>query len=150
MRNLTTRALRLVLGALVAGLRGIRWREPAHGGTFTAYGPQTYQRTTGVPVPVPSSFSVRGPSAPYTLKIYNGDRAGIQSGDRVSSAVRSLNGAVIVGPRNFCEKDHRDWVPGQVASFPNQPDQLLVELRSKPGQLLLSIPLRRDDKERSG
>ena len=97
MRYPTNRTFWLLLSALLGGLGGILCPQPAQGGPFTAY--QIYQRSTGSPTPVVSSFSLRDPSAPYTLNIYNGGRADIQTGARVSSAVIILNGAVIASPQ---------------------------------------------------
>jgi hypothetical protein len=107
--------------------------ELAYGGTFTVWGPQVYQRSTAAPVPVVSSFSISNPSASYTLKIYNGGRSGLQTGERVSSAVISLNGAVLVGPQNFNQKITEIGFP--VKLLPS--NQLSVELRSKAGSLLV-------------
>src|SRR2546423_456025 len=76
-------------------------REPAEAGTFPASAPHAYQRGTGSPAPVSAIFAVRAPAAPYTLRIYNGGRRDIQTGDRVSSAVVTLNGATVAGPDRF-------------------------------------------------
>ena len=105
----------------------------AYAGTFTSYGPRLYERGTGNPTAVVSSFTIPSPSKSYTLKIYNGGRADIRTGDRVSSAVISLNGAGIVGTQNLNEKIGEISLP--IKPLPS--NTLSVELRSKPGSLLV-------------
>jgi RHS repeat-associated protein len=105
----------------------------AYGGTFTSFGPRLYERGTAAPAPVANSFTVPNPATSYTLKIYNGGRAGIRTGERVSSAVITLNGASIVTPQNFNEKTGEISFPIKVLAT----NQLSVELRSRPGSLLV-------------
>jgi hypothetical protein len=64
----------------------------ASAGTFTAFGPQTYPRSTGTPVPFENSFAVLNPSAPYILQV---QVAG------VASATISVNGVAVVFTSDF-------------------------------------------------
>ena len=118
---------------LLYALGSIAWAELAHSGTFTSFGPQTYERGSSSPFPVVTSVTISNPSTSYTLRIYNGGRAGIRTGERVSSAVISLNGAVIVGPQNFNEKIAEIGPPVKLLAS----NQLSVELRSKPGSAIV-------------
>src|SRR5215470_304499 len=131
---------------MLHGGRNIIWLSPsivvyflflsvpfAHTSTFTAYGPRLFERSTGAPSPITSSFPISNPSTSYTLKIYNGGRADIRTGDRVSSAIITLNGAVIAGPQNFNEKVGEIDIPVKLLTS----NTVSVELRSKPESLLV-------------
>ena len=96
-------------------------------GTFVAFGPQTYIRGSGNPVPVTNAFTVLNPTT-YTLQIYNG---GLVDGEfeKVSSSVITLNGVQIVGPNEF--NQNVTLVEKPVTVIAN--NQLSVEVRGKPG-----------------
>ena len=74
-----------------------------HAGSFTAYGPRDYLHQTGEPVELSDRFTVRNPDTDYTLEIHNGGYDGI--GDRISSAVITLNGVEVVGPDDFKQNE---------------------------------------------
>src|SRR2546428_2556513 len=92
-------------------------------GTVTVFGPQTLTRTTGAPNIFDFTFGVYNPSLPYTLRI---------DSDGIASAVITLNGAGVVGPRDF--------TPGVKLIQRNisvrASNALHVELRSQPGSEL--------------
>src|SRR6478736_6426870 len=96
-RNSVYRFCRVVLalGALLTAGTTL-----AQAGTFTAYGPQNYARSTGDPVTVTSTFTVLNPNTQYTLKAFNG---GLQDapGELVSSGIVTVNGVEVIGPSNL-------------------------------------------------
>jgi RHS repeat-associated protein len=132
-----TSAANRFVSLLIAALLGVAIDSfsaaLAFGANFTTFGPRLYERGTGTPVSVPTQFIIPNPSKPYTLKIYNGGRADLRTGERVSNAIISLNGAVIVGAQNLNEKISEFSVPIKVLASNN----LSVELRGKPGGLLV-------------
>lgn len=67
-------------------------------GSGLVFGPKNYVRSRGAPVVVTDTFDVTTPGA-FALRIDNGGANG-QFG-RVSSAVITLNGLVVVGPSDF-------------------------------------------------
>lgn len=96
-------------------------------GTFTAFGPQTFQRETGPPVTVSKTFTVLNPNTTYTLRINNG---GLNADfARVSSAVITLNGVQVVGPNEFNQSVAVIEKPITLAAA----NTLAAELRSQPG-----------------
>lgn len=46
----------------------------AQAGEFNAFGPISYQRGTGTPITETTTFSVKDPTAPYVIRIYNGGK----------------------------------------------------------------------------
>src|SRR6266446_1976769 len=90
------------------------------GGTFVAFGPVTYVRSTGAPVTVMNTFTVLDPTTTFTLTIAN-------SG--ISSASVMLNGAQIFGPADFNKKVSSLSRPVTLQGT----NQLAVELASQPG-----------------
>ncbi len=78
--------------ALVAFLLAAIWPGQARAGTFTAFGPQTYPRSTGQPIPFSNSFSVLNPATQYVLQIQV---------DGLASATLSINGVAVVFPSDF-------------------------------------------------
>ncbi len=100
----------------------------ATAGTFTAFGPQTYQRGTGDPVTVRNSFSVRNPSTQYTIRVRNG---GLVDGEfeKVSSSIIALNGAQVLGPEEF----NQNVAVVEKAVVLQASNELAVEVRGKPG-----------------
>jgi RHS repeat-associated protein len=98
------------------------------GGTFTAFGPQSYVRDTGAPVTVTNTFSVLNPNTQYTLRVDNGGLTDSDT-DRVSSTVITVNGVQIVGPNNF----NQNVAFVEVAVTLQQANQISVQLRGKPG-----------------
>jgi len=129
----TDRVVSLLAATLLSVAINVLWATLGLGATFTSYGPRVYERGTGSPAPVVTSFSIPNPSTSYYLRIYNGGRSGVRTGDRVNSAVITLNGAAIVGPQNFNQKVSEVSFPVKLASS----NQLSVELRSKPGSLIV-------------
>lgn len=93
----------------------------ASAGTFTAYGPQQFTRTTGAPAPVTAAFAAPASSAGYVLRL---------DANSVSSAVVSLNGQEIFVPRDF---NHQVVTVERAVTLLAQ-NQLSVELRGKPGE----------------
>jgi hypothetical protein len=79
-------------------VRLISHRAPA-GATLTLFGPQDYVRDRGKPVVVTTTFPGPDVLAHATLRIDNGGLEGQYT--RVSSAVVTLNGVVVVGPSAF-------------------------------------------------
>jgi hypothetical protein len=67
----------------------------AKAGTFTAFGPQNYQRGT-----VTANFSVLNPNTQYILKAFNGGLQDSQT-ELVSSGFVTVNGLQVLGPDNF-------------------------------------------------
>jgi len=92
MISTTRRVVSLLLPALFCALLNFACPKIALSGTFTSYGPRIYERGTGSPAPVITPFTIPNPSTSFTLKIYNGGRVGTRTGERVSSAVISVNG----------------------------------------------------------
>lgn len=111
------------------------WASVAQAGTFTAYGPTDFQRTTGAPNQYQQSFHILDPSAPYTLQVYNGGLDGQLQ--RISSALIFLNGTSIFSTSDFNQKVTflEKAVSGLAAA-----NTLNVELRSNPsGTLTLQV-----------
>jgi hypothetical protein len=100
-------------------------------GTFVAFGPADYIRSTKKPTSVADSFSILNPNTIYTLHVYNGGKNGVAT-DRVSSAVINLNGAEVVGPSEFSQQ-----VPYIEKSITlSNENELAVGVRSGPGNRL--------------
>ena len=121
----TNRVFAFLFAAFLSVAVNFLWAKLDLGATFTSFGLRLYERGTGNPAPIVTPFNSTHPSKPYTLKIYNGER--------VSSAIITLNGATIVGAQNFNEKIAEVSFPVKLLSS----NQLSVELRSKPGSLLI-------------
>lgn len=102
----------------------------AHGGTFSVFGPNTYQRETGAPVLETATFDVANPGVPYTLIIYNGGlEDDPERGEFVSSSDIYLNGSLVVGPSQFNQNVERVEVPVTLLAH----NEIGIELRGKPG-----------------
>lgn len=105
-----------------------------HAGTFTAFGPKTFQRNTGQTVIETDSFSILNPNTSYTI---NGSNGGLEddgiTGELVSSGKIHLNGALVIGPQNFNQNVSVISEPVALLSANN----LSVELRGKPGGILV-------------
>lgn len=96
-------------------------------GTFTAFGPEDFVRQTGTPVTEARSFTVADPNLPYLLRIENG---GADDGlGRVSSAVVTLNGVVVVAPEDFNQTV--ELIEKELVLAAE--NELAVEVRSVPG-----------------
>ena len=80
----TNRVVSLLFATLLAAAVNFFTSTLALGGTFTSYGPRLYERGTANPAPVVTTFTVPNSSTPYTLKIYNGGRTGIRTGERAN------------------------------------------------------------------
>jgi hypothetical protein len=107
----------------------------AQAGTLTVFGPRDYTRTAGQPQTVRETFTVRNPSAPYTLRLVNGGAAATFG--RVTSAVVKINGVEIFGSRDF---------NGNTPAMMEKPltltatNEITVEVRGAPGSgLTISI-----------
>jgi hypothetical protein len=100
-------------------------------GTFTAFGPQNYQRGAGAPVTVTTNFSVQNPNLTYTLKVFNG---GLQDNETelVSSGFVTINGVQVIGPSNFNQNVAEVDVPVTLQAS----NTIGVQVRGKPGGLL--------------
>src|SRR5947207_1798318 len=83
LRPCLRRFLPLALGPLAITLVAIA----GFSADLIVFGPQTYQRGTGEPVTVTSTFSITGPLDHYTLRVVNRG---------VTSAVISLNGRTVL------------------------------------------------------
>jgi RHS repeat-associated protein len=92
-------------------------------GTFTAFGPRTYQRSAGRPVTERATFSVLNPSTQYTLRIHV---------KGVASAVVSINGVDVVGPSDFNATITLIEKPVVLQTS----NDLAVEVRGEPGGML--------------
>jgi PKD repeat protein len=102
--------------------------SPLLAGTFTAFGPESFNRGSGSPVTETRNFTILNPNTEYTLRINNG---GLEDGEfeKVSSSVITLNGVQIVGPDEF--NQNVAIVEKTVVLSAN--NDLGVELRGKPG-----------------
>jgi hypothetical protein len=117
--------------AVLASLLAVLLPSPSVAETFLVFGPEVYLRAPGQPVTVVTPFTVADPEAVFTLEIVNG-------GDdddlaRVSSAVISVNGAVVVGPEEFNQQIRRIEKPVELEAA----NEIAVELRSPPGSGLV-------------
>ena len=129
-------------GSLPSGPRGTR--AAAHlgpeaalnpglvAGTFVAFGPADYIRSTKKPISVTDSFSILNPNTSYTLHVYNGGKYS-QAQDKVSAAVIRLNGAEVVGRSEISWKASHIEKPINL-SYDNE---LVVEIGGKPGSRLM-------------
>jgi len=124
-RRPTTAASRLLLAALVLGSYLITASDAFSAGL--AFGAKDYIRGRGAPVVVTDTFIAARPGTAFTLRIDNGGSHG-QFG-RVSSAVITLNGVVVVGPSDFNQQVA--VIQKRVAL--HHANIISVELRSAPG-----------------
>lgn len=85
------RALFLLISALTS--------LPCFAGTFTAFGPKTYVRNTGMPVTTTDTFSVLNPKTQYTLRLHNGGLNGEFPGN--TSTDITVNGVAIISPKDL-------------------------------------------------
>jgi len=69
MTSLHRRARSLLGLPLALVLAGAGWSPQPQAPTFQAFGPQTFRRAAGAPVPVVARFAVADPLAPYTLRV---------------------------------------------------------------------------------
>ncbi len=102
-------------------------------GSFTVFGPQSFQRASGSPVTETVSFNAVYPGAIYTAKIYNG---GLQddeiTNELVSSGEIKINNVAIASSQNFNQNiSYLEEAINLQAS-----NSLAVILRGKPGGLL--------------
>lgn len=89
-------------------------------GTFTVFGPQSFNRASNKPVTVAESFSVLNPNTTYTLYL---------NSDRISSAGILINNIEIFGQNDFNQQVNS--LSKEVAL--NKSNQLSVKLDGKPG-----------------
>jgi hypothetical protein len=88
-------------------------------GTFAAYGPTTFTRSTGAPNPAAFTFDVLDPAAQYELRITE---------STASSAVVMLNGVEVAGTKDFNQKIDTVTKPVQLVAHNN----MSVEFRGGP------------------
>ena len=105
----------------------------SHASTFTAFGPETFIRTTGKPVVETVSFTVKNPDTTYTLYIYNGGTNSEYK--RVSSAVVTLNGTTIFDTNDFNQQVSVLKKEVNVSAS----NELQVEIRGRPGGALTVV-----------
>ena len=97
--------------------------------TETFYGPERFVRSTGPTTRFSRTIPVTGVIAPFVLHIRNGMADG---SSRVSSARVSLDGAQLLGPKNF-NPGQAEWnIPVDVGASA----LLAIELTSRPGSFL--------------
>jgi len=95
----------------------------AHARTFNAFGPVTYERSSGKPQTVTNSFSVLNPNTQYALHI---------DSNGVSSAVISVDGTQVFGPSDF----NANVSSLDSAVTLSTQNVVSVELRGTPGNSL--------------
>jgi len=93
----------------------------AHAAPFNIFGPKTYTRASGTPAAQNESFQVRNASLPYQLMFHNGG---------LTSAVVTLNGVEVLGPKDFTSKTPADVQKSVTLKNDNV---LTIELRGEPG-----------------
>jgi Tol biopolymer transport system component len=125
MRQPWFKSVGIVVVFLIAGTA---W---ATAGTFAAFGPQSYQRGTGAPVTVTTTFSVLNPNTQYTLKAFNGGLQDSQT-ELVSNGFVTVNGVQVIGSNNFGQQVSEVDVPVTLQSS----NTLSVQLRGQPGGIL--------------
>jgi len=102
-------------------------------GSFTVFGPQSFQRTSGSPVTETVNFTAAYPGTSYTAKIYNGDLQDDEiTNELVSSGEIKINEVAIASANNFNQNVGylEESVNLQVSNT------LAVTLRGKPGGLV--------------
>jgi len=95
--------------------------------TAPVFGPEDFIRGTGAPETKARSFSTAGFTGPFLLQVANGGADG--SLERSSSALVTLNGEVIFGPRDFNQTV--ELLDREIVLEPD--NELGVEVRSLPG-----------------
>src|SRR5581483_195304 len=101
------------------------------GGNITVFGPQRYDRTTGLPNQYSATFSLPvGAASPFQLLVQNGDPSG---GNRVSSGWITIDGTQVVGPSDF---NQNVATIARSVSLTSQ-NTLQVTLASKPGSYII-------------
>jgi Glucodextranase, domain B len=93
----------------------------AQAGTFNAFGPKPYSRSDATPVAQSESFHVRNASIPYVLHVLN---------HGLTSAVITLNGVQVVGPKDFNANTPADL---QKPVTLRKDNTLTIDLRGAPG-----------------
>ncbi len=117
----------MIIRAGLAALLAMAFSSACLAGTFVALGPQPFVRAQGPPTALATTFVILNPNTQYTLRIDNG---GANSEfKKVSSAAVWLNGIPIVGPNRFNQTVLQIVLPVRLLTH----NQLVVELRSKPG-----------------
>lgn len=119
------RALRipLALGVLI----WIALAVPAAAVPAPIFGPEDFVRSTEEPQTESRTFSTAGSQGPFLLRLENGGADGTFG--RVSSALVTLNGEVVFGPRDFNQTV--GLLEREVVLEPD--NELTVEVRSIPG-----------------
>jgi len=113
----------LVLAPLVLALAAA-----LHAGTFVAYGPESFARTTADPIDVTRSFAIKNPNTTYTLRVANGGFKG-EFDKLVSSGVIALNGAPVVTQNDFNQNVALIEKPVTLLAK----NELTIQLQSAPG-----------------
>ena len=106
--------------------------ELALGGTFTAFGPEAFERSTGAPVTETRTVTILDPNTHYFIKIHNGS---LEDGEfeKVSSSVIALNEVQVLGPEEFNQTVSSIEKPVSLSSS----NELTVEVRGKPGGIIV-------------
>ncbi|HYO14985.1 MAG TPA: hypothetical protein VE685_17465, partial [Thermoanaerobaculia bacterium] len=119
-------------GALVCLLLALSALRPfpAAAEDFVIFGPVRYERSTGQPGLSTATFNVPEPLAPVSLRLVNGDAAGAR---RVSSAEIWVNGAMVLGPRDFNQRVSHLIVPLHGLDLRNS---LWIRIASGPAAFL--------------
>lgn len=97
-------------------------------GTFVAFGPEDFVRSSGSPATVSHPFTVLNPETSYSIQINNGGLEDAES-ELVSSSVFILNGVQIVSPNEIDD----DVIIIEKPVTLDYNNELSVEVRSKPG-----------------
>ena len=116
-----------VIQLAVAALLAVAFPWASWAGEFNAFGPENFVRDKGKPFLEVHTFTILNPNTQYTLWIDNGGANGELK--KVSSATVWLNGVQIVGPNRFNQTVSEIVLPVMLSTQ----NQLVVELRSKPG-----------------
>ena len=128
----TFKSWRKLLSAALSQLVLMSVLPLANAATFLAFGPATYERTTGKPVTVTNSFSYPRPGDICIAHVYNGG-INFTDYDRVSSAVITFNSGDLFVPSDFNQQVTHIQKPVTMAAN----NALAVEVRSKPGSAVV-------------
>jgi len=109
---------------------------PCWAGTWNPFGPKTYVRSTGAPVTVTDTFSIKNPNTQFTLHVQNGSLQDDVT-EFVSSTVITVNGVTVVAPGDFNQQTATLDRTVQLQAGANT---VAVQVRGKPGgQLAATI-----------
>lgn len=100
----------------------------AHAGTFVIFGPHDYRRATGQPVSERAIFPAHNTALTYRLQLRNGGAANTFA--QITSARVTLNGAEVIGPKDFTAKAPALLERNVALTASNE---LTVEISGEPG-----------------